>query len=84
MRNRMFVALTGLALVLVTASPAHGDSTVAPGGGTPGTASNLVLVGHNPLFNRGMNAALAIFRHYVYVGNPSSAVRGHTSLIVFG
>jgi hypothetical protein len=71
MRHRVIVALAGLTLVLTTASPALGDSTVAPGGGTPGTASNVVLVGHNPLFNRGMNAALAVFRHYVYVGNRS-------------
>src|SRR5215510_14527093 len=71
MRYRVVVALAGLSLVLTTASPAHGDNTVAPGGGTPGTASNVVLVGHDPLFNRGMNAALAIFKHYVYIGNRS-------------
>src|SRR5262249_21103681 len=45
--------------------------TVAPGGGTPGTSSNFLLVGQAPLFNRGMNAALTIFDHYVYVGNRS-------------
>ncbi len=33
--------------------------------------SNFELVGHNPLFDRGMNAALAIFDHFVYVGNRS-------------
>jgi hypothetical protein len=33
--------------------------------------SNFELVGQNPLFNRGMNAALAIFDHFVYVGNRS-------------
>lgn len=27
------------------------------------------LVGHDPLFNRGMNAALAIYDHYVFIGN---------------
>jgi hypothetical protein len=36
---------------------------------TPGTSSNFQLVGHEPLFNRGMNAALAIFDHFVYIGN---------------
>ena len=30
---------------------------------------NVKLVGHDPLLNRGMNAALAIYDHYVYVGN---------------
>jgi hypothetical protein len=43
--------------------------TVGPGGGTPGTSRNFELVGHSPLFARGMNAALAIYDHYVYVGN---------------
>ena len=32
-------------------------------------AWNTQLVGHNSLFNRGMNAALAIYDHYVYIGN---------------
>lgn len=45
------------------------DVGVGSGGGTPGTAANFALVGHNSLFDRGMNAALAIFDHYVYVGN---------------
>ncbi len=40
---------------------------------TPGTASNVQLVGQNPLFNRGMNAALAIFDHFVYIGNRTDA-----------
>ena len=31
--------------------------------------SNFELVGQEPLFNRGMNAALAIFDHFAYVGN---------------
>src|ERR1700687_1897910 len=30
---------------------------------------NVKLVGHDPLFNRGMNAALAIYDHFAYVGN---------------
>ena len=36
---------------------------------TPGTSQNVQLVGQNTLFNRGMNAALAIFDHYLYVGS---------------
>src|SRR5258707_8638417 len=43
--------------------------SVGSGGGTPGTSSNFTLVGHDPLFNRGMNAALAIFDHFIYIGN---------------
>ncbi len=32
-------------------------------------AWHVQLVGHNALFNRGMNAALAIYDHFVYIGN---------------
>jgi hypothetical protein len=45
--------------------------TVAEGGGTPGTSKHFKLIGHNPLFSRGLNAALAIFGRYVYIGNRS-------------
>ena len=58
-------------LVLVFAISAASDTGVGPGGGTPGTSQNFQLVGSNPLFNRGMNAALAIFDHFLYVGNRS-------------
>ena len=47
-----------LFILLACAAPAVAD-----------TASNVQLVGHDPLFSRGMNAALAIYDHYVYVGN---------------
>ena len=64
--------LTGLALLaLALAGPAvvRGEVVVGPGGGTPGTSLNFALVGHDPLFNRGMNSAPAVFDHYVYIGN---------------
>ena len=70
MKPRLFLAV--LALVVLSLAPpavAGGDVGVGPGGGTPGTSSNFTLVGANPLFGRGMNAALAVFDHYVYVGN---------------
>jgi hypothetical protein len=51
------------------ASPQDPTIVVGPGGGTPGTSSNLALVGHEPLFGRGMNAALTFYSHYAYVGN---------------
>ena len=35
----------------------------------PGTSEAFEMVGHEPLFSRGMNAAPAMFRHYVYVGS---------------
>src|SRR5215813_7073038 len=67
-------SLVVIALVSIMSTqshPAHASAggSVGAGGGTPGTSSNFTLVGHDPLFNRGMNAALAIYGHYVYVGN---------------
>jgi hypothetical protein len=66
--RRALLAAAMLTATLVIASGASGHPP-APGGGTPGTAKNFKLVGHDPLFDRGMNAALAVFDHYVYVGN---------------
>ena len=51
------------------ATPGPHAVTVAPGGGTPGTSHNFKLVGHDPLFGRGMNAAMTMYRHYIYIGN---------------
>jgi hypothetical protein len=69
MRRRFFVGLLAAVLALATPLAILGDVTVAPGGGTPGTSQNFELVGHNALFSRGMNAALAVYDHYVYIGN---------------
>jgi hypothetical protein len=43
----------------------------------PGTREGFELVGHDPLFARGMNAAPAIYGDYVYVGNRTDASEGH-------
>ena len=73
--------LSVVSLVLVMGlvpAVARSDTGVGPGGGTPGTASNFTLVGHNDLsaaeldgntIPRGMNAALATFDHFIYIGN---------------
>ncbi len=66
---RLLSLLALISLVLALPSAANAAIGVGPGGGTPGTSSNFVLVGSNPLFNRGMNAALTIFDHFVYIGN---------------
>jgi hypothetical protein len=50
-------------------STVQGATTVGPGGGTPGTSQDFELVGHEPLFDRGMNAALAVHEDVVYIGN---------------
>ncbi|MGH2653735.1 MAG: LVIVD repeat-containing protein [Actinomycetota bacterium] len=67
--TRLPLALTLALVVLTPAGAARGDETVGPGGGTPGTSSNFELVGHEPLFDRSMNAALAFHEGFVYVGN---------------
>ena len=77
MRRSLLLGLLIALLALALPMTVLGDVTVAPGGGTPGTSRNFVLVGHNALFNRGMNAALAVVekhgRTYVYVGNRTDA-----------
>src|SRR5712691_10831779 len=69
MKRRLLLALSLLALALVLPLTALGDVSVGAGGGTPGTSRNFQLVGANPLFARGMNAALTIYDHYAYIGN---------------
>ncbi len=73
MRSRLLVALTGTAAliagVIAATTPAVATSGTPPA--IPGTSSNFQLVGHNPLYHRGMNAAATIFGNYLYVGNRS-------------
>ncbi len=69
MKQRILAGLALVALVLAMPAVAHGGVGVGPGGGTPGTSSNFELVGANPLAGRGMNAALAAYGRYLYVGN---------------
>ncbi len=49
--------------------PADPKGTKGPG--------RFTLVGHEPLFGRGMNAALAVFGKTVYVGNRTDGSPGH-------
>lgn len=55
--------------MLFLPNTAYADVGVGAGGGIPGTSSNFIVIGRNPLFNRGMNAAMAIYNHYIYIGN---------------
>src|SRR5207247_8600342 len=72
MRSRLLLALTAAALVTAaTAAPSLAVATSGIPPAIPGTSSNFELVGKNPLFHRGMNAAPAIFGNYLYVGNRS-------------
>ncbi|MGH3369292.1 MAG: hypothetical protein ACRDPR_04770, partial [Nocardioidaceae bacterium] len=61
--------LLGVSLALPAV--VRGDVVVGPGGGAPATSANFRLVGHNPLFARGMNSAPAIFDRFLYIGNRS-------------
>jgi hypothetical protein len=76
-------ALIGLAAMLCVAVPAVVQAAVGvgAGGGTPGTSSNFELVGHEPLFNRGMHAAPAVFDRrggpFVYIGNRTDGQARH-------
>ncbi len=82
MRAKLLVALTAAATLLMPAaaysaaaspsgvrSAASAPPAIQPA--IPGTSSNFELVGKNPLFHRGMNAAFTIFGNYLYVGNRS-------------
>jgi hypothetical protein len=65
-------ALLGAFSALVLLPGLTGSGAVASKGGAPAVAdvnSNFQLVGHNPLGNRGMNAALAIHGNYAYIGS---------------
>jgi hypothetical protein len=75
--RRVVLPLVALAAVLALPLGVTAAVGVGPGGGTPGTSLNFRLVGHNPLFNRGMNAAPAIYDHYVYVGNRTDGQAQH-------
>ena len=58
MSHARIVLIAALAATIGSWSAAFADS-----------ATNVQLVGHDPLYGRGMNAALAIYGQYVYVGN---------------
>ena len=71
MRSRLLLALTAAAALVTTVTAAPSGAAATPGvsPAIPGTSSNFQLVGKNPLYHRGMNAAAAIFGNYLYVGN---------------
>jgi hypothetical protein len=77
-RGAMFAALGMLALLAGSVSglrPAQATSTA-------GTALNFQLVGHDSLFDRGENAAPAMFDHYFYVGSRSDGTHLHSGVEV--
>ena len=63
---RLLIALLALAAVSAVA-PASARVDEPPAADAP--PGSFELVGHNPLMNRGMNAALAVHGNYAYVGS---------------
>jgi hypothetical protein len=58
MKLRLFLALAAFSVILLIAGTVRADSSL-----------NVQVVGSNPLFNRGLNAAATIYDHYIYIGN---------------
>jgi len=74
---RSLLALVLLALVALPAPASAQD--VPPSPPMPGKFEQ---VGHNPLMNRGMNAALAVFNGYAYVGSRTDGSHANAGVMV--
>lgn len=61
---------------LATSEPAPNESLP-----TPSTGS-FELMGHNPLLNRGMNAGLAIYGNYAYIGSRTDGSHPDAGVLV--
>ena len=69
-----------LALALTAALPAFASAQEPPPGpAMPGTFEQL---GHEPLMNRGMNAALAVHNGYAYVGSRTDGTHANAGIMV--
>jgi hypothetical protein len=82
--RRVLTLVVGLVAVLAVASAAQGAAVDPPvvvveGGTVPGTAKHIRVVGHDPLFARGMNAAPAVLdgSGFVYVGSRTDGHPDH-------
>jgi hypothetical protein len=78
MRSSAFRAGIGVAVAMLGLQLAAPQSVTAAT--VPGTASNFTLVGHNSLFDRGVNAAGGIFDHYMYIGSRSDGTHPHSGV----
>jgi hypothetical protein len=78
------VTIVGLVAVAASVLLAGGAAGAHPALATSdaGTALNFQLVGHDSLFDRGENAAPAMFDHYVYVGSRSDGTHLHSGVEV--
>ena len=78
MQRRGIRIIVGLALAVLGIQAA--GARVGLAATTPGTASNFTLVGHNALFDRGMNSAMANYDHYMYIGSRSDGTHLHSGI----
>jgi len=69
---RAFLAIAAVLVIL------RGTATAAPGKEKKEKTGSLKQVGHEPLMDRGMNAALAVHGDYVYVGSRTNG--GHEGM----
>lgn len=76
---KRFITVVAAAATLLAVPGAAAEIAVGTGGGVPGTSQNFRLIGHEPLFNRGMNAAPAVYDDagFVYVGNRTDGQARH-------
>ena len=78
----VLVAVAGLLATVPVRASQDGGITVADAAAAPGSFE---LVGHEPLLNRGMNAAIAVHGNYAYVGSRTDNKPGglqHMGLMV--
>ena len=66
-----FLIVALLALAAPASAPAREPSAQSA------VTEGFELVGHDPLYSRGMNAAPAVYDHYVYVGNRTDGSPDH-------
>lgn len=81
--RRIFIPLLVLSLLApfsVSAQEKGGEPNVVVEDGKP--KGTLELVGHSPLGNRGMNAALAIHGDYAYVGSRTDGTHPDAGIMI--
>lgn len=67
-------------LMAVTLAAASGGTGQARALGAP--PGDMALVGHEPLSNRGMNAALAVHRKHAYIGSRTDGLHPNAGVMV--
>jgi len=81
-RGRRGVAVAALAALSLAGAGAATGIRPASATTTAGTSLNFQLVGHTSLFDRGENAAMALYGHYLYVGSRSDGTHLHSGVEV--